>query len=240
VRDLTSGRVQRFARNTRGRDYVAGDPHGCYSHLAAALVRAGFDESRDRLFLTGDLVNKGPYSDASLGWLKKPWCRSARGNHDQMVIDACTIGVDRDWHISRGGAWFYTLPEARQQQYADVFQSLPVAMEIETDDGLIGIVHSEVIGSWQAYVRELIQDAWPVTGQQLIGRTRIKTLNTAPVEGLHMLIVGHTRVPGVLELGNTYYIDTGCYRTDVLTVLAIDEIRASVVRSYNHESAAVG
>jgi hypothetical protein len=54
-----------------------------------------------------------------------------------------------------------------------------------------------------------------------------------------MLIVGHSRVPGVLELGNTYYLDTGAYRTGNLTVLPVNQIRASVTQSYNHRPIAI-
>lgn len=229
-------RFQRFARNTRGRDFAAGDLHGCFRELETGLERVGFDPNCDRLFCAGDMVNKGARSEEVLRWLSQPWFHAVRGNHEQVVIDACTTGVDRDWYIAHGGAWFYALPEAERIRYAEAFQRLPVAIEIDTGMGLVGMVHSEVIGSWPDYIRELVEDTWPITQQLLWGRRRIKKHNCMPVEGLEMLVVGHARVTTVTELGNTYYIDTGCYKTGELTVLPFEAIRAAVGHSYNRPS----
>lgn len=48
--------VQRFDRNTAGRDFVIGDIHGCFDQVGEALARVHFDESCDRLFAVGDLI----------------------------------------------------------------------------------------------------------------------------------------------------------------------------------------
>lgn len=227
-------RFQRFGLNTRGRDFAAGDLHGCFRELEACLHGRGFDPRLDRLFCAGDLVNKGPASEEVLDWLAQPWFHAVRGNHEQIVIDACTTGVDREWYIAHGGGWFYARPEAERLRYAEAFQRLPVAIEIDTAMGLVGMVHSEVLGSWSGYIRNLVEDAWPITQRQLWGQKRFKKFDCTPVEGLDMLVVGHVRVPAVTELGNTYYIDTGCHKTGTLTVLPFEDIRASVAHSYNH------
>ena len=52
--------VARFEENATGRDFVVGDLHGMFSHLEALLNEVAFDESADRLFSVGDLIDRGP------------------------------------------------------------------------------------------------------------------------------------------------------------------------------------
>ncbi|WP_194726085.1 metallophosphoesterase [Noviherbaspirillum malthae] len=75
--------IQSFTRNTRGRDLIVGDVHGCFSALQAHLDVLGFDPEVERLFCTGDLVDRGAESDLAKEWLSnKPWFYTVRGNHE--------------------------------------------------------------------------------------------------------------------------------------------------------------
>lgn len=51
--------IQVLEENLKGKDYIAGDVHGCYSQLKALLEKL---KSEDRLFLVGDLFDRGPES----------------------------------------------------------------------------------------------------------------------------------------------------------------------------------
>ena len=42
--------------------YAIGDIQGCYRTLQALLATVSFDPARDRLWLVGDLVGRGPAS----------------------------------------------------------------------------------------------------------------------------------------------------------------------------------
>jgi bis(5'-nucleosyl)-tetraphosphatase (symmetrical) len=64
--------------------YAIGDIQGCFDSLIALLDRVGYRPAHDRLWLTGDLVNRGPRSLDVLRWVIEQGDRvvSVLGNHD--------------------------------------------------------------------------------------------------------------------------------------------------------------
>ncbi|HGM0532167.1 TPA: metallophosphoesterase, partial [Neisseria gonorrhoeae] len=42
--------------------YAIGDIQGCFDELTALLGKIGFNHGTDTLWLTGDIVNRGPKS----------------------------------------------------------------------------------------------------------------------------------------------------------------------------------
>ena len=69
-------------------NYLIGDVQGCDSALGRLLGKISFSPSRDVLYLLGDLVNRGPESDAVLRRLMG-YGDSARcllGNHDLSLL----------------------------------------------------------------------------------------------------------------------------------------------------------
>ena len=87
-RNSSSGApVLRYPLNTRGRDFVVGDVHGCFALLDAELAAHGFDPAHDRLFSVGDLVDRGEESPAVLDAVHRHQIKAVRGNHEQMILD---------------------------------------------------------------------------------------------------------------------------------------------------------
>jgi len=82
----TNPLVTHHEENKRGRDFVVGDLHGMYGTLQALLRYVDFQPETDRLFSTGDLVDRGPDSLKCLHLLEKPWFYPVLGNHDAMLI----------------------------------------------------------------------------------------------------------------------------------------------------------
>lgn len=78
--------IKRLTANSKGNDFVVGDLHGCRYLLDILLDTAGFDPTHDRLFSTGDLVDRGPDSPECLSLLQEPWFHPVLGNHELMLI----------------------------------------------------------------------------------------------------------------------------------------------------------
>lgn len=70
--------------------WAIGDIQGCYKPLRALLKKISFDPSRDRLWLAGDLVNRGEGSLETLKYLYsiRKNVEIVLGNHDMTLIAA--------------------------------------------------------------------------------------------------------------------------------------------------------
>jgi len=230
--------VKRFPVNTTGRDFAVGDIHGHFTLLQQALDELGFDPESDRLFSVGDLVDRGPECEQVLEWLKKPWFHPVRGNHDDYVCrhDTCDIG---NW-LQNGGAWFMSLLEAERGEYAAQFRELPIAIEVETSEGPVGLVHADCpFPSWR-YLLDKLEDVAEgnagllrsIKNGCMWSRRRIELEDISGVEDVRALVVGHTPLKMPTALGNVIHIDTMGWRPQkggFFTLLNLSSLQAHCI-----------
>jgi len=213
--------VQHYEKNTTGRDFAVGDIHGCFSALQKVLDGIGFDPSADRLFSVGDLVDRGPESEMALDWIDEPWFHAVRGNHEDMAIRWPSGNMDASNYAANGGAWNVSNPRHAQLAFSCAFDALPVAIEVETEGGLIGIVRADCpFPTWRDFTVSLDDPNMSnkmrkaVFEAALWSRERIQDEDCSGVSDIRALIVGHTPLKNAAVLGNVHYIDTGGWFRD--------------------------
>ncbi|ACC72468.1 metallophosphoesterase [Paraburkholderia phymatum] len=248
--------VHRYSRNESGRDFVVGDIHGCFAQLRAELQARNFDPQRDRLFAVGDLVDRGPQSDTLLETVEQYGIRSVKGNHEDVIVR---------WHagdeqafslLSNGGNWLLDRADDREwvNAIAAYMASLPYLIEIETEHGLVGIVHADSpVSDWNRLVVDIEREKadGKLRRKAIWSRTRWKTYQPHPapsrntlrnlldrathsvrsqmhapgrIENVAAVIVGHTPVSGVTAKDNVINIDTGAVYGGKLTIIDLADL----------------
>lgn len=196
----------RLDKNTKGRDFVIGDIHGCFTAVKEWLDKLNFDKSCDRLISVGDLVDRGAESHHVLEWLDYDWFFAVRGNHEDMAIRFPNGNMDEFNYARNGGLWFISLPRDEQLRISEALSYLPMAIEVDTDMGVVGVIHAEVPGNdWSRITEDMDRRA---KSQCMWSRDKIESMNDKPVANISRVIVGHTPLTSPVQLGNVTYIDT--------------------------------
>jgi len=221
------------------RVYAIGDVHGRLDLLEqlVATIRAdnaGRGPAQVWIILLGDLVDRGPDSAAIVARCMAFTQRSdhfvvLRGNHEAMMVDAIggnllalslwlrhgggpalsSWGVSE--HLVGAGASPELLRAARAQVPADVVQWL-AALPLTWTLGDYLFVHAGVRPGCSLTDQRAEDLLW----------IRKEFLESEADEG-YVVVHGHSiSDEGVVVRPNRIGIDTGAYRTDVLTALALE------------------
>lgn len=206
-------RFKRLEANTTGRDFVIGDIHGAYDLVLQGMKQVGFDGKHDRLLVVGDLIDRGPGSARVRNFLLQPYVHAVSGNHDhdfcQLDPDGIRTLAGVNWN---GLRWAAELTDDQIIAIQQEMAKLPIAMEVQTPRGNVGLVHADIPAgmNWGDFVAAIESGDEHVIEVALRGRDRLKSGNAAGVPGIGRVYVGHTiQWEGPRALGNVFALDTG-------------------------------
>jgi len=200
----------------RGRDFVVGDIHGAFDLVLRGMDRVRFDPSVDRILSLGDLIDRGPGSHRTARFLAHDWVHAVRGNHEDMLLEAYADGEPHPavlafLHGRNGFAWWRDTPDGLKADILAAVRPLPLAIELDTARGSVGLVHADVPAglSWPAFLARLEAGDEAIAHEALWSRRRVDYGDESGVPGVGRVFVGHTPLPRLARLGNVYAVDTG-------------------------------
>lgn len=162
--------------------YAIGDIQGCYKTFRALLKRCEFDPQKDKLWIAGDLINRGPKSLEVLRYVKDLGDRAicVLGNHE-IYLMALHLGVfhredtrsldpilkAKDSHELFD--WIRQWPLMHQQKkfvlaHAGIFPCWSVQEAQKEANSIQKILQSDKIADFLAYAYSHQDDHW--TGKQ--------------------------------------------------------------------------
>lgn len=226
------GLVKKIDLNSKGKLFVVGDIHGCYTLLMNTLNSVKFDFENDLLVSVGDLVDRGSENLKCVELLSEKWFVAIRGNHEDLCINGLGDDSYKRCHISNGGEWFYELDELAQYNIAKSFSELPIAMEIKFNNKIYGFVHGHVDqNNWIDFKNSLEEKTNHVFTRDpaelaMWGRERLNpdAKQYSEIVGVDKVFFGHTVVRNVCKRDNCYFIDIGSCFTGRLAVLDVEVI----------------
>ena len=125
--------------------WAIGDLQGCYDEFRALLDRLRFEPGGDRLWLTGDLVNRGPGSLAALRYVRSlgDAVSVVLGNHDLHLLAAAYVGPAA---LRRGD----TLADVLAAPDRDELLAWLLRLPLVHDDAGLGVcmVHAGLPPQW--------------------------------------------------------------------------------------------
>jgi serine/threonine protein phosphatase 1 len=108
----------------------------CFTALQCALNAIGFNRAIGRLFLMGDMVDRGSESHQVTTWLDYTWLHFIFGNHELTTCRSAFGSPYPDMdQLAHGGQWLQELTAADRHRIARRMPALPLAIEVETAKG---------------------------------------------------------------------------------------------------------
>ena len=213
--------VLRLDKNSKGRDFVCGDIHGCFSDLESELKKVHFDESKDRLFTVGDIIDRGPNSELATRYMSSDWFFSVMGNHEHMYLMANINTPQQESylqdHLHNGGRWAYEMPAENSRAMLLAIDKLPLIIQV----GDVIIAHA-VLPEVEN-LEEIENDPIEHVDTVVWYRGEYPPVN---IQGINKIYVGHSIVEEPEQSGKYHNIDTGAFKkhwgkTGKLTILEL-------------------
>lgn len=213
------------ANNNGGTDYAVGDIHGCFSKLLETLEAINFDKTKDRLFCVGDLCDRGPESRDVLNFLENDWVYTTFGNHEQILFLYEGKIIDETQLNNVGAGWWLKTSREEKDKILEKFKSLPIAMELNTKAGRVGILHGECpVADWDLLEKSLTG----LNGNKFIDKILWGSGspdNRYKFKNIDAIVVGHMTQATYFKAGNVHLLDTGAvYPQGFFTIFNLDTL----------------
>lgn len=137
--------------------YAIGDLHGCHAEFVELLERLDFDPRHDRLWLVGDLVNRGP---DSLSCLREAMALgeaavTVLGNHDFHLLAVARGGAREN----RKDTLAAILDAPDRERLLDWLQSRPLLVrDDDSPRGPVVMTHAGLLPQWSVDQAESLAD----------------------------------------------------------------------------------
>jgi serine/threonine protein phosphatase 1 len=228
---------QRLPAVPEGRRYYAiGDIHGrldLFEAIIAAIeaeivAEPGLDH---RIILLGDLVDRGPDSAGVIAraqaWQQTRNVRILAGNHEEMFLAAFEKPEALRHFLKHGGSetirsFGLTATQLFRMDVDEIFARLPKVVSQATRDYIAGFETMIRAGDY-VFVHAGIDPARPLADQKRSDLLWIRERFLSHEGPLEKVVVhGHTIFDQVIDCGNRIGIDTGAFRSGVLTALVLE------------------
>lgn len=174
--------------------YAIGDIQGCYSALRQLLDRLRFDASQDRLWLVGDLVNRGPQSAEVLRFaMSLPGTVAVLGNHDLHLL-AVAAGKA---NLRTGDTLESVLAAPDREPMLDWLRRRPL-LHHDADLGYT-LIHAGLVPQWSLHQAiDLAQEA-EATIRASVSNDLFDTLYGDQPDQWEDSLVGHDRLRVIIN-----------------------------------------
>jgi serine/threonine protein phosphatase 1 len=227
-------RLPKVPRGTRY--YVIGDIHGRLDLFEAMIAAIESEIARSpgndhRIVLLGDLVDRGPDSAGVVArtrvWQTTRNVRVLAGNHEEMFLAAFGRPEALRHFLKHGG--FETLisyglsrKKLNTLELDELFELLPTVVP-QSERDYIASFETMIIAGDYAFVHAGIDPSVPLAQQERSDLLWIRDAflrHEGPLE--KVVVHGHTIFDRVVDCGNRIGIDTGAFRSGVLTALVLE------------------
>ena len=227
------------------RYYVVGDIHGRLD-LFEALIKAiekddaASPDADTHIILLGDLVDRGADSAGVIKrarkWQKKRNVRVLAGNHEEMFLQAFEKPDILRHFLKHGGRETIMSYGVSKKQFnamtlEELFEFLPKLISKKERDYIASFEEMIVAGDY-LFVHAGIDPSKPIEAQKrgdlLWIRDRFLS-HQGPLE--KVVVHGHTIFDEVEDCGYRIGIDTGAFRSGVLTALVLEGTDRRVIQT---------
>jgi serine/threonine protein phosphatase 1 len=186
------------------RTIVIGDIHGCYDEFQLLLEKVNWNESKDRLVLVGDIINKGPKSTEMLEWIfMHPTVVCLLGNHEWAFLQY----LNEPFEHEQFEALSHEFKKDRKHLISWI-EELPLFYE---DNDLIvvhaGLQPGKEIEKQDRRILTTIR-TWDGNGQDLKNPDNPAWFDF--YYGPKTIVFGHWAALGLVQRENLVGLDSGC------------------------------